>query len=172
MSWTLKRFAKMHVLLLLVLATSGLCLCRPLCVGGSDAASSRIGEADDEVRQAFKAVLEAEAAGANISGLIANLDGAGRLLAEAEIVYGQGNASEALAKADSSFSIAHGVRAEAAGLKSSALAHNVLQWDLAFSLAGTVASVLILLLVWAWFKRVYVKRLLRLRPEVASDAEA
>jgi hypothetical protein len=146
----------------------------PFYVSASDEASLAIGEADDALRLAFEAVLEAERAGVNVSDLIVKLDEAGGLLAEAENAYRVGNFSEAVSKADRCSMLAHGVVDEALGLKSSALADaqkTGLQ-TLTFSWVGGVAFLTVLFFVWYWFKRIYVKRTLRMKPEVASDAEA
>jgi hypothetical protein len=70
--------------------------------------------------------------------------------------------------------LADGVIGEALSLKSSALADAqkaVLQ-TLTFSCVGSVAFLAVLFFVWGWLKRVYAKRMLRMKPEVASDAEA
>jgi hypothetical protein len=146
----------------------------PFYVSAGDEASSAIGEADNALRRAFEAVLEAERAGVNVSDLIVKLDGAGGLLAEAENAYRVGNFSEAVSKADKCSMLADGVVGEALSLKSSALAdaqRAVLQ-TLTFSWVGGVAFLAVLFFVWGWFKRVYAEKLLRMKPEVAVDAEA
>lgn len=164
-------FSRISVLLLVFLAASGIVLRGTLCVMGADEASAKIGEADNAVRQAFKAVLEAEDAGANVSGLLDRLDEAGRFLADAEMAYRGGNASEAFAEAGSSFSMAEDVKGEAAGLKASAQASaaNVFRWDLAFSSVGSAAFLVVLFFVWRRFKRGHVRRMLGMKPEVAHD---
>ena len=169
-----RRFVKAPLLFLLIIMVFSLSLTRlPFHVSASDEASSAIGEADNALRMAFEAFLEAERAGANVSDLIVKLDEAGGLLAEAENAYRVGNFSEAVSKADRCSMLAHGVVDEALGLKSSALADAqkaVLQ-TLTFSWVGGVAFLTVLFFVWGWFKRAYVKRMLRMKPEVASNAE-
>jgi len=168
------RFVKAPVLFLLIIMVFSLSLTRlPFYVSAGDEASSAIGEADNALRRAFEGVLEAERAGVNVSDLIVKLDEAGGLLAEAENAYRVGNFSEAVSKADRCSMLAHGVVDEALGLKSSALADAqkaVLQ-TLTFSWVGGVAFLTVLFFVWGWFKRAYVKRMLRMKPEVASNAE-
>jgi hypothetical protein len=168
------RFVKAPVLFLLVFMVFSLSLTLlPFYVSASDEASSAIGEADSALRLAFEAVLEAERAGVNVSDLIVKLDGAGGLLAEAENAYRVGNFSEAISKADKCSMLAHGVVDEALGLKSSALADAqkaVLQ-TLTFSCVGGVAFLAVLFFVWGWFKRAYAEKLMRMKPEVASDVE-
>lgn len=168
------RFVKAPVLFLLIIMVFSLSLtCLPFHVSVNDEASSAIGEADNALRQAFEAVLDAERAGANVSDLIVKLVEAGGLLAEAENTYRVGNFSEAVSKADRCSMLAHGVVDEALGLKSSALADAqkaVLQ-TLTFSWVGGVAFLVLLFLVWGWFKRAYAEKLMRMNPEVAVDAE-
>jgi hypothetical protein len=80
----------------------------------------------------------------------------------------------ALDKAVQSAELAEGVKNDAVGLKSSALAgaQRVFRLGLAFGVAGVPVFAVSLLIVWWWFKRFYVRKLLRMKPEVASDAEA
>lgn len=169
------RFVKAPLLFLLVFMAFSLSLTRlPFYVSASDEASSAIVEADNALRRAFEAVLEAERAGANVSDLIVKLDGAGRLLAEAENAYRIGNFSEAVSRAEECSMLADGVVGEALSLKSSALADAqkaVLQ-TLTFSWAGGVAFLAVLFFVWGWFKRAYAEKLMRMKPEVASNVEA
>jgi hypothetical protein len=145
----------------------------PFYVSASDEASSAIGEADNALRMAFEAVLEAERAGVNVSDLIVKLDEASGLLAEAENAYRVGNFSEAISKADKCSMLADGVVGEALSLKSSALADAqkaVLQ-TLTFSWVGDAAFLTVLFFVWGWFKRAYAEKLMRMKPEVASNVE-
>ena len=169
------RFVKAPLLFLLVFMVFSLSLTRlPFYVSANDEASLAIGEADNALRQAFEAVLDAERAGANLSDLIVKLDEAGGLLAEAENAYRVGNFSEAISKADKCSMQADGVVGEALNLKGSALADAqkaVLQ-TLTFSWVGGVAFLAVLFFVWSWFKRAYAGKLMRMKPEVASDAEA
>lgn len=168
------RLVKAPLLFLLIIMVFPLSLTLlPSTVSAGDEASSAIGEADNALRMAFEAVLEAERAGANVSDLIVKLDEAGGLLAEAENAYRVGNFSEAVSRAEECSVLADGVVGEALSLKSSALADAqkaVLQ-TLTFSWVGGVAFLAVLFFVWGWFKRVYAKKLLKMKPEVAVDAE-
>jgi len=169
------RFVKAPLLFLLIIMVFSLSLtCLPCHVSAAYEASSAIGEADNALRMAFEAVLEAERAGANVSDLIVKLDDAGRLLAEAENAYRVGNFSEAVSKAEECSMLADGVAVEALSLKSLALANaqTALWQNLTFSCFGGLAFLVALFFVWGWFKRVYAKKLMRMKPEVAVDAEA
>jgi hypothetical protein len=170
----MKRLLKISVLSLVVFVAFVSIFHDTSYVSGTDEASLRIGEADEAVRRAFEAVLEAEKAGTNVSGPIAKLDEAGGLLTEAEIAYRNGSLSEAVVNANSSFLIAESVRDEALSLKNSTLEHaqSIVWWSLAFSSLGALAFIIALSSAWRWFKRLHVKKLSGMRPEVASDAEA
>jgi hypothetical protein len=166
----LKRVLKVSVSFLLVLVLVGLFSHGVFVVRGADEASSSVGEADVAVRRAFNATLEAERAGANVSGLIVRLNEAGGILVEAEMALGNGNSSEAAGKAVQCIGIAQSVKSDADVLKASALdgARTVFWASLAFSVVDIVAFVVVLMLVWRWFKRGYVRRMLGMKPEVTT----
>jgi hypothetical protein len=157
-------------LLLVLMITSFLCK-GPIHVRGADEASSSVAGADVAVRQAFNATVDAERSGANVSGLIFRLNEAGSILVEAEIALEDGNSSEATSKADQSTVIAQSVRSDADVLKASVLqeANVVFVSSLLFSVVGIAAFAVALMIVWSWFKRGYVRKVLGMKPEVASD---
>jgi hypothetical protein len=167
----LKRVLRVSVSFLLVLALAGLFSHGVFVVRGADEASSSVGEADIAVRQAFNATLDAERAGANVSGLILRLNDAGGILAEAEMALGNGNSSEAASKAVQCTEIAESVKGDAVVLKASALdvARTVFWASLTFSVVGIAVFVVVLEFVWRWFKGGYVRRMLGMKPEVAAD---
>jgi hypothetical protein len=157
-------------LLLMLMIASLLCLA-PIHVRGAIEASSSVGGADAAVQQAFNATLDAQRSGANVSGLIFRLNEAGSVLVEAEIALEDGNSSEAASKADQCIGIAQSVRSDADVLKASALqeANVVFLSYLLFSVVGIAAFAVALMIVWSWFKRGYVRKVLGMKPEVASD---
>jgi len=167
----LKRVLRASVSFLLVLALAGLLSRYVFVVRGADEASSSVGEADVAVRQAFNATLDAERAGANVSGLILRLNEAGGILAEAEMALGNGNSSEAASKAVQCVEIAESVKSDADVLKASALdeAQTVFWASLTFSVVGIAVFVVVLMLVWCWFKRGHVEKMLGMKPEVSAD---
>jgi hypothetical protein len=168
--FSIKRFLKASVLLLLVLAAFGLGLHDSLCVLASDDVSSKISAAEDALQRAFAAVLNAENVGANVSYLLVELDLAGMNLTEAEMAYESGSLIEAVSKAEQCSALANGVVNEALALRSSALidARNA-EWQM-FTFSGVGAFVLLiaLVLVWVLFKRFYNGKLLGMRPEAGS----
>ena len=166
----LKRVLKGSVSFLLVLVLAGLFSHGVFVVRGADEASSSVGEADVAVRRAFDATLDAERAGANVSGLILRLNEAGDALREAENALRDGNSIEAAGKAGQCIGIAESVKGDADVLKASALdrAQTVFWASLTFSVVGIAVFVVVLALVWRWFKRGYVRRMLGMKPEVTT----
>jgi hypothetical protein len=140
-------------------------------VRGAGEASSNVGDAESAVLVAFNATLEAERAGANVSDLIVRLNEAAGLLDDAEVALNSGNLSGAASMAGQCIGIAESVKGDADVLKASALdeAQNVFWMLSAFSAVGIAAFVVVLVLVWLWFKRRYTTKVLDAKPEVVSD---
>jgi hypothetical protein len=133
-----------------------------------------VSDAGARVGRAFEAVLEAEGAGANVSSLMSDLDEAGEFLAEAEISYRNGNLTDAVGLADRCSGLAEAVSVEAVALKGSALADSQQAFESAFIFSTGGAAVLVeaLILSWFLFKRAHARKLLGMKCEVVSDAEA
>lgn len=144
-----------------------------LSIDAHEAFHDVFSEAEGAVGLAFRAVSEAEAAGANVSYLLFRLNEAAGLLSRAEMLYGLGDYDDALDAADRSLKMAGSVRDEALLLKRLAAEEKsrAFQFSLAFSIAGSAAFLLSLFLVWRWFRGFYIRRIMNLKPEVASDAE-
>lgn len=123
---------------------------------------------------AFKRVLDAEAAGANVSSLTSDLDEAGEYLAEAEMAYRNGNLTGAAGLADSCSALAGTVSVEALALKDSALADSqqAFRSTFIFSTGGASVFFEVLILSWFLFKRARARKLLGMKCEVASNADA
>jgi hypothetical protein len=165
----LKRALRVSGIPLLVLVLAGLFSRDVFVVRGTDEASPSVADADAAVRQAFNATLNAERAGANVSGLILRLNEAGGILVEAEIALGNGNSSKAASEASQCFGMAESVKGDADALKASALdeAQTLLWTYLTFSVVGVAVFVVVLVLVWRRFKRGYVGNTMSMKPEVA-----
>jgi hypothetical protein len=159
------------VSLLMLLALMGLFSHGVLVVRGADEASSSVAAADVAVRQAFNATLDAERAGANVSGLILRLNEAGDALVEAENALRDGDTSAAAGNASLCIDIAENVSSDADALKTSASAEarTVFWASLAFSVVSIAVFAVALVLVWGWFKRRYAGKILSLKPEVAAN---
>jgi len=136
---------------------------------GRDEAVVRVGEADAALRGAFVAVVGAEGAGANVSGLLVRLNVAGGLLSSAVVAFQDGNYTLAVERAGDCVGLADGVLGDAGLLKADAVAHAGGWWvTVSFSAVGSVVFVGVLLLVWRLFRRFYGERFLKSRPEVAG----
>jgi hypothetical protein len=137
----------------------------------TDQTVSKLQAANTAIEGAFKAVLGAEKAGANVTGLLVQLNVAADNLAQAENSYRAGDSSTAAVQADSILPIAQAVTDSAQDAKQAALVSG--QYDfwltIAFSLIGALALVLVLFRVWRRFKRGYMEKVPSLKPEVAED---
>jgi hypothetical protein len=132
---------------------------------------SKFGYANDVVEQAFNAVLDAEKAGANVTDLLAQLNDAAGILAQAENIYRTGDSNTAVAQADSVLPIAQEVTTLAQDAKQTAIvsSQNVFWSTIAFTVIGAFVFVLALFLVWRRFKRSYVNNLFQAKPEVTAN---
>ena len=142
-----------------------------LVIASEDIADSAIETAESAVISAFEAVSEAEQAGGNVTGLLADLTEAGEFLAVAQMYYRNGDFDNAVYFANLSRDIGDDVKGEAYELRDSVLNENVQRmW---FTMIGSVSGVTLVVLgsLWFWrfFKRRYFRRVLRMKPEVAKD---
>jgi hypothetical protein len=140
-------------------------------VAQTDQTESKLQAANSAVEQAFNAVWDAEKAGSNVTGLLAQLNDAAGILAQAENSYRTGDSSTAAAQADSVLPIATEVTTAAQDAKQTALVSgpNTFWYTIAFSEIGAIVFVLALFLVWRRFKRSYIKSLSEAKPEVNSQ---
>jgi len=164
---------------------------RTVSASDKDDAWRSIQRAEQAVSSAFEAVSDAESAGADVSGLIVELNRSVGFLSEANILFRNGDFGGAARLADLSVGIVEGVdrweldgsvmrsvryegvRVEASRLKASALSHRdfLFKVSLVASILGVPVFLLFMLFLWRWFKEFYARRLLDLKPEVASDVE-
>jgi hypothetical protein len=142
-------------------------------VGASsgDVAASAISRAEGVVVSAYEAVLEAEQAGADVSGLLVRLNEAGELLAEAQVAFRLGGFDEAVVSANLCSEIGESVESEADELWVKAYGSRVtgIWLTMTGSLVSMDAVVLGSFLGWRVFKRRYIRRVSRMKPEVAKD---
>lgn len=133
--------------------------------------SASIEAADSSINQAFTNVLAAEKAGGNVSQLLAKLNSAGELLAEADNAYRSGNLVNITSKAENARLIADQVNSDALSLLNASIgrSRNSFVLTLIFSVDGALVFVVVLLLVWRRFKRDHMKKLLGLKPEVVEN---
>jgi len=151
-------------------------LCIPNVVSASSyhEADGAIQQAEQAISSAFEAVLEAEGAGANVSGLIRELNEAAGLLADAKISLNNGDLSDVVQLASRVVETADSVKDEASSLRASALSLREFVFKASFvgSGVGVSAFLLFMFYLWRWFKGYYTRKVLGLKPEVADDADA
>jgi hypothetical protein len=132
-------------------------------------AADQVAEADQTLRNAFNGVLDAEKNGANVSALLPRLTEAGSALTRAEEALRIGNYSDAVNRASTCKSLVSSVAGDAVALKIDAVAASGNWWIMVlFSVAASVVFGVVLLFVWRWFRRGYLKRMLGSRPEVTG----
>jgi len=134
-------------------------------------ASLTLTSAEGAVGSAYQAVVRAEEAGANVSGLLVRLNGAGELLAKAKVAYRCENFDEVVRSACLSFEIAESVKNEADELRVEAYGSRVagFWFSLTGSLIGVVAVGFGSFRGWHFFKRRYYKRVFGMKLEVRPD---
>jgi hypothetical protein len=137
----------------------------------ADQTPSQLIEADNALKKAFASVLEAEQAGANVTGLLDRLNDGADLLAQAEMAYRVGDVSGAVDEASGVFAIVSEVEADVVSAENAALINRYSNiWSVAaISDVAGFSFVLIMFLVWIWFKRSYIKRLSNSKPEVKGN---
>ncbi len=133
-----------------------------LANSNQETASLAIVDAEETVISAYEAVLEAEQAGGNVTGLLAQLNGAGEFLAAAFMSYDvamktNGDFDNAVYFADLSRSIGEEVENAAYELKDLALDEEVQRmW---FTMLGSISGIILVvsgsLWVWWFLKRRY-----------------
>jgi len=136
-----------------------------------DVALSAIESAELAVDLAYEAVLEAEGAGANVSGLLDELNDGAEALSKAHISYRVGDFDDAVYFVDLCCDLVGGTEAEANKLRDVATAEKNYRL-----LLSTLGSVLALVCIfyggffgWRFFKTWYHRRALKMKPEVASN---
>ena len=133
-------------------------------------AAAAVFDAQDAVAVAFDAVLAAEQMGADVSALLDPLNAAGGLLADAWTCYRQGNWSGTVHFADLVRARLSGIEAEAEGLANAAAVARgtALSWMVGVSIFGIGLVVAVGYLAWGRVRAWYLRRLLRMRPEVTK----
>ena len=156
-------FAFLFVLALSVFLIEG-------CVAGAEEAALAIERAEGVVASGYQAVLEAEGAGANVSGLLARLNEAGGLLALARVSYRVGDFDGTVRFAELCGEIGEGVRFDALGVRDFAVEEAGHRFWRAIigSIVGVAIIVFLSFLGWFIFKGRYYRRVLGMRPEVVS----
>ncbi len=163
---------KLCAVTIFIFLTLGSCLYSGHYVSAqTDQTASKLQVANNAVEQAFNAVLDAEKAGANVTGLLVRLNDAAGILAQAENSYRTGDNNTAIVQADSVLPIAQEVTTAAQNAKQTALVsgQNAFWSTIAFTVIGIFVFVLASFLVWRWFRRQYISNLDQAKPEVTSQ---
>lgn len=135
---------------------------------GSGEADLAVSDADDALRGAFVHVSDAEGAGANVSGLMGRLNEAGDALASARAALEMENYSDAVSRAGVCKSLVSGVVGDADALKTAVATASGWWITVSFSVVGSAVFIVVLFLVWRWFRRFYAAKLLESRLEVVE----
>ena len=133
-------------------------------------ADSKLQAANDAINQALNAVLDAESAGANVTDLLAQLNYAMGILAQAENSHRTGQFSIAAVQADNVLPISQLVTSYAQVAKQTALGSSQITFwsSIASTVLGAFVFVLVLFLAWGWFKGRYNKSLFEAKPKVVG----
>ncbi len=125
-------------------------------------------EAEEALASSYGAVLAAEQAGANVSGLFGRLNVGGEYLSEAYVWYRLGDSENTSRFAGICSDIVEDVRSDAIELRAEAkrLGDAEFVAKVFGSVVGVIAVVVSCSVVWRVFKRRYRRQVLGLRPEV------
>jgi len=140
------------------------------CAADAEEAALAIERAEGIMFSCYQVVLETESAGEEVSVLLARLNEAGVLLAQARVSYGVGDFNGAARFADLCYETGVEVRHEAYDLRHLAVeeATQRFRWTLIGSIVGVTIIVCASFVSWLTFKRYYYRRILAMKPEVVS----
>ena len=159
------RFLSATVLLLVLF----LMLMFPVSAAGNqEVAASSISEAELSMVQAYEAVLDAESADADVSGLLVRLNDAAALLSEARMTFDVGDFDEAAGYAESTSEVVYEIVDEVELLEIEvANARVYSSWVfLVISVLGVSVVVVASVFGYSFFKRRYYRRLSKMKPRV------
>ena len=159
-----KPFLAISFLFILPFFSIGLAVCE----SSSEVAVLAIGGAEVEVSSAYRAVLEAEEAGANVQDLAVRLNNACDLLVWARVLYGVGDFDEAYRLANLCINVGEAVEIEAYNLRDLAFAQR--EWNFRLTIVLSFVSIGLIVCFsffgWRVFKGRYVRKVLGMKPEV------
>jgi hypothetical protein len=125
---------------LVVLMLAFFVVCAPFCVFAVDEAEAdySIAEAEERVVVCYRAVADADGAGANVTGLLGVLDEAGLLLSRADLAYMAGDFDSAFDFAVESREVLDGFVVEADALRDDSIQQR--SWDFVVNVVGFVVG--------------------------------
>jgi hypothetical protein len=143
----------------------------PYALAQADQNRSKLETANLAIEGAFNSVLDAEKAGANVTNLLSQLNYAVNLMAQAENAFRVGDNNTAVNDADAVIPITQKVTSSAQTLKQSATVNsqNAFWYTIVFTFTASLVFMLVVFLVWRWFKRRYIYGLLPAKPEVKNN---
>jgi len=167
----MRNASKLLVLLIVLAFSASIFTTEILASNSENTATTSIERAENALASAYQAVLETEQVGANVSGLLAQLNEAGEFLVEAQVAFRLGDFDEAVISANNCSEIGESVKDEADELRVKAYGSRTMGFWLTTtgSLVGVIAVGFGSFWGWRVFKRRYYKRVLRMKPEVAKD---
>jgi hypothetical protein len=120
-----------------------------------DDARSAIVAAENKITDCYRAAVDAEKAGANITGLLSTLNEAGGLLSNATLAYSMGDFDSANDSAVRSQARLDGFVAEADALRESAVKASY--WDFMVNVLGSIVGTVVVVCsgfaLWFFFKK-------------------
>lgn len=151
-----------------------LLLCGSLLVLSAIAANeaaSTVGDAENVVVLGYKAALEAEEAGADVSALLAQLNVAAEYLSLAKSSLRRGDFESATGNASLCIEAAEGIAGDAEALRDSALRERFEYYPrvISASMIGIIVAISVSFLSWMAFKERYLRRLSKMKPEAIED---
>ena len=166
-----KTSSKLLVLLIVLVFSVFVFTTEILASNSEDIAAASIEGAENVLVSAYQVVLEAEQVGANVSGLLAQLNEAGELLAEAQVAFRLGDFDEVVLSANNCSEIGENVKIEADELRIAAYGSRITGFW--FTMTGSMVGVVAVGFgsFWSWrvFKRRYYTRALKMKPGVVKD---
>lgn len=137
----------------------------------ADLADEAIDRARSSLIDAYKLVLEAEKAGADVTSLTERLRNAGSNLTNAYLFYEAESYEVAIALADECYEVGEKIKAEAEVLKPTASVNAMILF--CFQVSGWISTLIIIVLAsllgWEVFEKRYYRRILEMKPEASQQ---
>jgi len=147
------------------------CLIAPCtCTASGSEVQAALSKAEVAAGSAYRSVVEAETAGANVADLLLRLNDSLSMLAKAQVQYRVGNLDQALSLANQCSDSLSGIEAEASIVKEAAGANGSQRILISASFsASAVAAVLVSCFFgWVLFKRRFLRKVMGMKPEVQA----
>lgn len=147
------------------------CLIAPCtCTASGNEVQAALGKAEVAAGSAYRSVVEAETAGANVADLLLRLNDSLSMLAKAQVQYRVGNLDQALSLANQCSDSLNGIEAEGGMMREKAISNGSRRILISVSLsASAVAAVLVSCFFgWVLFKRRFLRKVMGMKPEVQA----